>query len=348
MVSPLQVGRALLSAVVEAQGSRQVVAATTASLFRLLVPGAVLNEMSHDEDSEDLTDRMTAIKPVVRARMRNQNVSGQARAKRNVAEHVFGAPMKELQHQGFTRVQRGGQKADEVRTGAKRSELMDALPKVSAKLEQATSKTATLSAEIKQLAAELAALANQQAEMDKFRQEKNAPLESARPQVGIGAVPADPARDRGTAAATEVKNAMDKNFPKAAAEAHHKASGSIEGNGGTSAADYDAVNAASMETAWTYDLSMKPLPGASASKALEAVDKAIEVRNAMDQNLLKAAAEAHHRDTGSIDGNGEAPVAAKKETQKDEAKAIMTKLNQKVDVRQILREAGVDERFIPK
>eukprot|EP00419_Tripos_fusus_P056704 CAMPEP_0172927578 /NCGR_PEP_ID=MMETSP1075-20121228/217536_1 /TAXON_ID=2916 /ORGANISM="Ceratium fusus, Strain PA161109" /LENGTH=466 /DNA_ID=CAMNT_0013788837 /DNA_START=63 /DNA_END=1463 /DNA_ORIENTATION=+ len=35
------------------------------------------------------------------------------------------------------------------------------------------------------------------------------------------------------------KNAKDKNFPKAAAEAHHKARGSIEGNGGTSAADCD-------------------------------------------------------------------------------------------------------------
>merc|ERR1712151_1066050 len=37
---------------------------------------------------------------------------------------------------------------------------------------------------------------------------------------------------------------MDGNLLKAAAEAHHKAIGSIDGNGVTSAADYEAVNAA--------------------------------------------------------------------------------------------------------
>merc|ERR1712179_308065 len=39
-------------------------------------------------------------------------------------------------------------------------------------------------------------------------------------------------------------SAMDGNLLKAAAEAHHKAIGSIDGNGLTSAADYEAVNAA--------------------------------------------------------------------------------------------------------
>jgi len=55
---------------------------------------------------------------------------------------------------------------------------------------------------------------------------------------------------------------------------------------------------------WTSDLFMKPLPGASASQALKAVDKAIVMGSAMDGNLLKAAAEAHHKAIGSIDGNG--------------------------------------------
>merc|ERR1712073_285322 len=52
------------------------------------------------------------------------------------------------------------------------------------------------------------------------------------------------------------------------------------------------------------DLFMKPLPGASASQALKAVDKAIVMGSAMDGNLLKAAAEAHHKAIGSINGNG--------------------------------------------
>ena len=37
---------------------------------------------------------------------------------------------------------------------------------------------------------------------------------------------------------------MDGNLLKAAAEAHHKAIGSVDANGVTSAADYEAVNAA--------------------------------------------------------------------------------------------------------
>jgi len=44
--------------------------------------------------------------------------------------------------------------------------------------------------------------------------------------------------------ATVMGSAMDRDLPKAAAEAHHKASCSIDANGVTSAADYEAVNAA--------------------------------------------------------------------------------------------------------
>jgi len=55
---------------------------------------------------------------------------------------------------------------------------------------------------------------------------------------------------------------------------------------------------------WTSDLYIKPLPGASATQALKAVDKAIVMGSAMDGNLLKAAAEAHHKAIGSIDGKG--------------------------------------------
>merc|ERR1711879_540880 len=58
------------------------------------------------------------------------------------------------------------------------------------------------------------------------------------------------------------------------------------------------------EVDWTSDLFTKPLPGASASQALKAVDKAIVMGSAMDGNLLKAAAEAHHKAIGSIDAKG--------------------------------------------
>jgi hypothetical protein len=58
------------------------------------------------------------------------------------------------------------------------------------------------------------------------------------------------------------------------------------------------------EVDWTSDLYIKPLPGASASQALKAIDKAIVMGSAMDGNLLKAAAEAHHKAIGSIDEKG--------------------------------------------
>ena len=50
---------------------------------------------------------------------------------------------------------------------------------------------------------------------------------------------------------------------------------------------------------WLSDLYIKPLPGASFTKSLKAVDKTIVMGNVMDGNLLKAAAEAHHKAFGS-------------------------------------------------
>merc|ERR1712008_39590 len=58
------------------------------------------------------------------------------------------------------------------------------------------------------------------------------------------------------------------------------------------------------EVDWSSDLFMKPLPGASSAQVLKAVDKAIVMGSAMDGNLLKAAAEAHHKAIGSIYAKG--------------------------------------------
>merc|ERR1712241_1347791 len=55
---------------------------------------------------------------------------------------------------------------------------------------------------------------------------------------------------------------------------------------------------------WTSPIYMKPLPGVSADKTLKAVDKAIVMGSAMDGNLLKQAAAAHHKAIGSIDAKG--------------------------------------------
>jgi len=73
-----------------------------------------------------------------------------------------------------------------AKTEAKRGELMDDVSKLSAKIDQATSKSATLSADIKQLEAELAELMKSQAEMDKIRQEENDAFVQAKADLTAG------------------------------------------------------------------------------------------------------------------------------------------------------------------
>jgi len=55
---------------------------------------------------------------------------------------------------------------------------------------------------------------------------------------------------------------------------------------------------------WISDLYLKPLPGASVSQVMKALDKTIVMGSAVDGNALKAAAEAHHKAIGSIDAKG--------------------------------------------
>merc|ERR1712217_22560 len=55
---------------------------------------------------------------------------------------------------------------------------------------------------------------------------------------------------------------------------------------------------------WSSDLALKPLPGASPSQVLKAIDKALVMGSAMDGAALKEAATAHHKAIGSVDGKG--------------------------------------------
>ena len=55
---------------------------------------------------------------------------------------------------------------------------------------------------------------------------------------------------------------------------------------------------------WLSDIYLKPLPGKTAPETLQAIDKMIVMGAKMDGNLLKAAAEAHHKAIGSIDASG--------------------------------------------
>merc|ERR1712241_750869 len=73
-----------------------------------------------------------------------------------------------------------------AKTEAKRGELMDDVAKLSAKIDQASSKSVALTEDIKQLEAELAALLKSQSEMDKLRQEQNKDYQAARADLSLG------------------------------------------------------------------------------------------------------------------------------------------------------------------
>jgi len=73
-----------------------------------------------------------------------------------------------------------------AKTEAKRGELMDDVAKLSAKIDQASSKSVALTEDIKQLEAELAALLKSQSEMDKIRQEESADFQQAKEDLTLG------------------------------------------------------------------------------------------------------------------------------------------------------------------
>merc|ERR1719473_922627 len=73
-----------------------------------------------------------------------------------------------------------------AKTEAKKSELEDEIAKLSAKIDKAAAASAGLKEDVKQLQEELAALAKEQAEMDKLRQEQHAAYVKAKADLELG------------------------------------------------------------------------------------------------------------------------------------------------------------------
>merc|ERR1711992_174208 len=124
----------------------------------------------------------------------------------------------------------------------------------------------------------------------------------------MGLVKAEDA-DKAYAALLEFKDVVKKNQVSAAGPAASAAP-----------AKYAPIDAAAQKLSdasypflkginWLSDIYVKPLPGTSVKDTLKAIDKAIVMGSNMDGNLLKAAAEAHHKAIGSIDANGVTSLA---------------------------------------
>merc|ERR1719352_2083614 len=73
-----------------------------------------------------------------------------------------------------------------AKTEAKKSDLDDDIAKLTSKIDQAAAKSASLKDDVKELQGELAALAKEQAEMDKVRQENHANYVQAKADYELG------------------------------------------------------------------------------------------------------------------------------------------------------------------
>merc|ERR1712238_640092 len=91
----------------------------------------------------------------------------------------------------------------------------------------------------------------------------------------------------------EFKDVVKKNQVASAGAAATVPSGDTIGAAATklSAASYPFLQ----DIDWLSDLYLKPLPGASVSQVMRALDKTIVMGSEVDGNALKAAAEAHHK-----------------------------------------------------
>merc|ERR1712029_335580 len=73
-----------------------------------------------------------------------------------------------------------------AKTEFKKGELEDDIAKATSRIDQAAAKSAQLKAQVKELEAELAALAKAQAEMDKIRMETHGEYEQAKADLELG------------------------------------------------------------------------------------------------------------------------------------------------------------------
>jgi len=120
-----------------------------------------------------------------------------------------------------------------TKTEAKKEELEEDMAKLTSKIDMAAAKSAGLKADVKELQEELAALAKEQAEMDKIRMEESADYAKAKTELEAGIAGVTKAlgvlRDYyGSAAASMIQQKSDMNSmmeQPAMPEVHAKASG---------------------------------------------------------------------------------------------------------------------------
>merc|ERR1719210_2713292 len=123
------------------------------------------------------------------------------------------------------------------KTEAKKEELEDDNEKLTSKIDKAAAKSAGLKADVKELQAELAALAKEQAEMDKIRMEERANYAKAKTDLEAGiagvrkafAVLRDYYGSEGASMIQEVSDMKSMMLQPAMPEKHTKASGAGSG-----------------------------------------------------------------------------------------------------------------------
>merc|ERR1719229_1123279 len=199
-----------------------------------------------------------------------------------------------------------------AKTEAKKSDLEEDISKMTSKIDQAAAKSARLKGEVRELQAELAALAQAQAEMDKIRSETHADYEVAKADLQLGLSGVREAlrtlRDYYGGAASMIQaNAdpaalMQRMRQPAAPELHTKAGGA-----GGSIIDILEV----VESDFATNLAKEEAEEADAQSEYEKVSQENAVTKTLkDQDVKYRTLEAKSQDATVADYSGDRQTAS--------------------------------------
>jgi chromosome segregation ATPase len=218
-----------------------------------------------------------------------------------------------------------------AKTTAKKSELQDDIARLTAKIDQATSRSTRLKDEVKELQAELAALAKMQAEMDATRQEENAAFAQAKADLEQGLQGVRQALDvlREYYAAKEGGEAMLQQPEPPRPEVHTRA----EGAGGSIIGILEVV-----ESDFAKNLAEEETQEADAQSEYDKTTQANKITKAMKEQDVKYKTEEHTGLDKAI-----ADLSSDRQTAGNELSAVLEYLG-KLNERCIAKPETYEER----
>jgi len=222
-----------------------------------------------------------------------------------------------------------------AKTEFKKGELEDDIAKATSRIDQSAAKSAQLKAEIKDLEAELAALARSQAQMDKIRMETHAEYEQAKADLELGLTGVRQAlttlRDYYGSAAAMLQSDVKGSFMEQPAqpELHSK-------SGGAGGSIIDILEV--VESDFATNLAKEETEEADAQSLYEKVSQ----ENAVTKTLKEQDVKYKAQESKSLDATV-AEYSADRETANTELSAVLD-FYTKIKERCIAKPEGYEER----